>query len=253
MVHRLPPLRGSALARFKRDEANAEKQLGIEVGQFFADCESGAVVERLKRRPSASDLFSFFRSYAEVVFGAEARERLEAYHISSRRAITRYTSSLDKLVEIVVHRIGGQQGVWRRVVEQGCRHFALGDWPSPYGRYGFASFLHRHEHLDRIRAALQVSVRHWDALAWDRVAKTTDSGQREIDQERTALGRNIDQLRLECGWSVPELAKKTGLDKKLILGHINKGKGTFPRTVKVYADAFAKELKRPVSPADLMA
>jgi hypothetical protein len=60
----------------------------------------------------------------------------------------------------------------------------------------------------------------------------------------TALGRNIDRLRKECGWSFDQLAEKTGLDKKLILGHVNDGNGTHPRTVKVYADAFSKELGR---------
>jgi hypothetical protein len=67
----------------------------------------------------------------------------------------------------------------------------------------------------------------------------------------TAVGRNIDRLRKECGWSFDVLAEKTGLDKKLTLGHVNEGKGTRPNTLKIYADAFAKRLNRPVTVAEL--
>jgi hypothetical protein len=68
---------------------------------------------------------------------------------------------------------------------------------------------------------------------------------------KTAIGRNIDRRRRECGWSFNELAKRTGLDKKLILGHVNDGNGTHPSTLKTYADAFSKGLNRPVTVADL--
>jgi hypothetical protein len=52
----------------------------------------------------------------------------------------------------------------------------------------------------------------------------------------TALGRNIGTLRKECGWSFDDLAKASDLDKKLILGHVNDGKGTHPKTVKSSGD-----------------
>ncbi len=66
-----------------------------------------------------------------------------------------------------------------------------------------------------------------------------------------AVGERIDALRNECGWSFDKLAAKTGFDKKLVLGHIKKGKGATLRTLKMYADAFSKELKRIISVADI--
>jgi hypothetical protein len=68
---------------------------------------------------------------------------------------------------------------------------------------------------------------------------------------KTATGRNIDRLRKECGWSFDALAEKTGIDKKLTLGHVNEGKGAHPSTLKTYADAFSKGLNRPVTVAEL--
>jgi hypothetical protein len=47
------------------------------------------------------------------------------------------------------------------------------------------------------------------------------------------------------------LADKTGLDKKLILGHVNEGKGARPNTLKIYADAFTKGLNRKVTVAEI--
>jgi len=74
-------------------------------------------------------------------------------------------------------------------------------------------------------------------------------GAIEIDQ--TATGRNINKLRKECGWSFDQLAAKTGLDKKLILGHVKHGKGFIPRTLRTYADAFTKKLNRTVTVAEI--
>jgi hypothetical protein len=68
---------------------------------------------------------------------------------------------------------------------------------------------------------------------------------------KTALARNIDRFRKECGWSFDQLSRKTGLDKKLILGHVNEGKGTRPNTVKIYADAFTKGLNRTVTVVEI--
>lgn len=67
----------------------------------------------------------------------------------------------------------------------------------------------------------------------------------------TPIGRNINRLRKECGWSFNKLAERTGLEKKLILGHVNHGKGIRPDTLRVYVDAFAKKLERMVTVAEL--
>jgi hypothetical protein len=68
---------------------------------------------------------------------------------------------------------------------------------------------------------------------------------------KTRFGRNIDLLRKECGWSFDKLAARTGIDKKLILGHVNDGKGARPNTLRTYADAFSKELNRTVNVAEM--
>jgi hypothetical protein len=69
--------------------------------------------------------------------------------------------------------------------------------------------------------------------------------------KRTVIGSNIDKFRKECGWSYHDLSNRTGLEKKLILGHVNKAKGLYPKTLKIYADAFTKTLGRIVSVKDL--
>jgi len=67
----------------------------------------------------------------------------------------------------------------------------------------------------------------------------------------TVIGRNIDTLRKECGWSLDKLAKETGIDKKLILSHVNKGARPIPRILKEYAQAFSKALGRSIIAPDL--
>ena len=70
---------------------------------------------------------------------------------------------------------------------------------------------------------------------------------------QTLLGRNVNRLRKECGWSFDELAKQAGVDKSLILRLVNDGKGAHPKTLKLYADAFARELNRSITVPDLEA
>jgi len=61
----------------------------------------------------------------------------------------------------------------------------------------------------------------------------------------------LKRLRKECGWSFDDLAEATELDKKLILGHVNRGKGAHPKTLGVYAQTFTEKLERPVTVAEL--
>jgi hypothetical protein len=79
-------------------------------------------------------------------------------------------------------------------------------------------------------------------------SRSAQDGPKERDKG-ARLG-NIDTLRRECGWSLDELAEATGLDHKLVRGHV-KGKGAHPSTLKTYADAFSEKLGRTVSVADL--
>jgi hypothetical protein len=67
---------------------------------------------------------------------------------------------------------------------------------------------------------------------------------------QTLIGRNIDRLRKECGWSLNDCERWTGLDKKLIRGHIS-GKSAWPKTLRKYAEAFSRELKKTVTVSDL--
>jgi hypothetical protein len=69
--------------------------------------------------------------------------------------------------------------------------------------------------------------------------------------EATAIGRNIDRLRKECGWSLDQLVKESGIDKKLILSHVNKGARPTPRILKEYAQTFSKALGRTITAPDL--
>jgi ribosome-binding protein aMBF1 (putative translation factor) len=68
---------------------------------------------------------------------------------------------------------------------------------------------------------------------------------------KSSIGQNIDRLRKECGWSFDTLAKQTGIDKKQILSHVNKGTKPHPRIMKEYAQAFTKELGSHITVADL--
>jgi len=93
---------------------------------------------------------------------------------------------------------------------------------------------------------------------------TRDSAQSQLTSEpgaerdlwqksySTCLGRNLDVLRLESGWSFDEMAVATGIDKKLILGHVNKGKNAIPSTLATYATAFTDKLGRSVTVAELL-
>ncbi len=67
----------------------------------------------------------------------------------------------------------------------------------------------------------------------------------------TVIGNNIDRFRKECGWSFEQLAKETGIDKKSIISHVNKGAKPTPRIRKEYAQAFGKTLGRTITALDL--
>jgi hypothetical protein len=47
------------------------------------------------------------------------------------------------------------------------------------------------------------------------------------------------------------MAKATEIDKKLTLGHVNKGKKANPDTIAAYASTFTEKLGRPVTVAEL--
>jgi hypothetical protein len=85
--------------------------------------------------------------------------------------------------------------------------------------------------------------------------ETNDSGSAKAESKvmnrAMAIGRNIDTLRKECGWSLDKLARETGIDKKSILSHVNKGVRPIPRLLAEYAQAFSKTLGRKITAPDL--
>jgi hypothetical protein len=92
----------------------------------------------------------------------------------------------------------------------------------------------------------------WLNLAKGMARESSATKERQLpNPKQTQIGANIDRLRKECGWSFNKLAERTGLEKKLILGHVNHGKGIWPATLRIYADAFTKKLERPVTVAEL--
>jgi ribosome-binding protein aMBF1 (putative translation factor) len=73
----------------------------------------------------------------------------------------------------------------------------------------------------------------------------------ELELAELRIGKNIDKLRKECGWSFDDLRNKTGIDKKLILSHVHGKSSPTPRLLKEYAQAFARELNRKMTANDL--
>jgi helix-turn-helix protein len=67
----------------------------------------------------------------------------------------------------------------------------------------------------------------------------------------TRIGQNIERFRKDCGWSLNELADKTGIDKKQVVSHVNAKSRPHPRNLKVYADALSKGLGTKITVNDL--
>ena len=70
-------------------------------------------------------------------------------------------------------------------------------------------------------------------------------------QRRSALGRNIEKLRKECGWTFEEMAVKVGISKDAANDHINHGTQPHAKTLKAYADAFSAALERAITVEEL--
>jgi hypothetical protein len=76
-------------------------------------------------------------------------------------------------------------------------------------------------------------------------------GGKDEKKYKTNLGRNIDQLRQDCGWSYNDLEKSTGISKRLIIDHIFGRRQPQPKNLKLYADNFSRQLKRSITVSDL--
>jgi hypothetical protein len=77
------------------------------------------------------------------------------------------------------------------------------------------------------------------------------ANQGESSVAQNIIGRNIDRLKTECGWSLDVLADKTGIDKKLVHSHVHGKHKPNPKTLKEYAQAFTKQLGRQITANNL--
>jgi len=68
---------------------------------------------------------------------------------------------------------------------------------------------------------------------------------------KTALGFNIDRLRVECGWPFSALAAASGIAKHVIVRHIRLGVRAKPLSIKAYAEAFSRHLQRTITLEEL--
>jgi len=95
---------------------------------------------------------------------------------------------------------------------------------------------------ERQKLALRIARRYGQATA---------RKEGTLANVKSAIAQNIEKLRRECGWSFDQLAAKTGIDKKLVLSHVQGKHRPVPRTQREYAQAFSKELNRPITANDL--
>ncbi len=251
-------------ARVKAARTRADARLGTAIKTFLQECDTGA---HQRKRPNPNDLVPIFEQWATEVFDAEAESRLG--HAESPQA---YVVDLKRLADGLVSEI--ETSTWRNAVLQASQDAnvtALGG-NEEVGVYDVEIFAK--PRVARIRGALRLRVQYWESRAWRRedkkaaaITQTVPAAQQSPERisgsaaenvatgktYKTTFGRNIDRFRLECGWSLNQLEEATGIDKKLIIGHISKGKAAHPKTQKKYADAFKKELKKEISVAELNA
>lgn len=99
-----------------------------------------------------------------------------------------------------------------------------------------------------------------NALRWDLQSKLdlgkADALKAALQHDdsgpfQTALGRNIEKLRNEAGWSIDDLANWSGIHKTSIIGHRH-GKSAYPNTIKKYAETFSKKLCRAITVKDML-
>jgi hypothetical protein len=69
---------------------------------------------------------------------------------------------------------------------------------------------------------------------------------------KNIIGKNIDRLRLECGWSKNELAIRMNLDREQVRGHLTGKVKPRERALKIYSDMFTSALERKVTVAELL-
>jgi len=115
--------------------------------------------------------------------------------------------------------------------------------PNPY--YGAG-------HLSKVRPDVPPFIQRQETEAETRRTAAVNSVRISTGKTyKTALGRNIDILRVECGLSFDQLEDETAISKSLILRHVNHGTRPHPGNLKLYADTFTRILDRRITTTDL--
>jgi hypothetical protein len=218
-------------------------------------------------------------------FPAESRARVEAAGIragrrfDSNKARAKWRSDIQTLFWthvltpfLVFARESSRLGLWPGdKMDRNCREFLRLFTIAAYYQKGKAAGLREvTSHLDGSilwevqqqiektlewrkyeNIGLRFAAKQAESSGTQNSATSAQSVESKSTNVATAIGRNIDRLRKECGWSFDKLAKETGIDKKLILSHVNKGAKPIPRILREYAQAFSKALERKIIAPDL--
>jgi hypothetical protein len=175
------------------------------------------------------------------------REITPQYYAASR-AISENTNVIESVFGNALKdkKLPGLRDLWQGLDSQLSQY-----WPKLEAEVKKVGIFPAHQTISQLIAQAIM-----DVLLIEQATETTLDNSTRMPKKKdeksykTVLGRNIDNLREECGWSLNDLEKASGLDKKLMRGHIS-GKGAHPNTIKVYADTFSKQLGRKITAVDM--
>ena len=108
----------------------------------------------------------------------------------------------------------------------------------------------RVSHFEDFRDTLLARVQESDVwgACLDALLAVADESRR---LKAVGFGRTLQAFMDECRWNLADLEKATNIDQKRIIGHLYHQVIPRSRALIVYAQAFSKKLKRPVTAEDL--
>jgi hypothetical protein len=74
----------------------------------------------------------------------------------------------------------------------------------------------------------------------------TESKPIPASSPEETIAAQLQRLRDECRWTIPELAEAAGIDPRTVDRHLAGKSNPYPRTISAYERAFGKHLKRQV-------